>query len=133
VSAFVDTNILVRHLTGDPPDMAARATAYLRSESELLLTDLVAAETVYVLESFYEAPRPQVAESVRALIAFESVVCVDPALVLRAAEVYETDRIDFADAYLVACAESTGVGKIASFDRSLDRVPSIERIEPPAT
>jgi predicted nucleic acid-binding protein len=131
VSAFVDTNILVRHLTGDPPDMAARATAYLRSEDQLLLTDLVAAETVYVLESFYEAPRHQVAEAVRSLIAFDSVVCVDPALVLRAAEVYETDRIDFADAYLVACAESTGVGRIASFDRTLDRVPSIERIEPP--
>ncbi|MDQ1391943.1 MAG: hypothetical protein QOF30_920, partial [Acidimicrobiaceae bacterium] len=48
------------------------------------------------------------------------------------AEVYETDRIDFADAYLVACAESTDVGRIASFDRSLDRVRSIERIEPPA-
>ena len=131
VSAFVDTNIVVRHLTGDPPDMAARATAYLASEPELLLTDLVAAETVYVLESFYEAPRHQVAEAVRSLIA--SAVCVDPALVLRAAEVYETDRIDFADAYQVACAESTGVGKIVSFDRSLDRVPSIERLEPPET
>lgn len=111
--------------------MAVRATGYLGSAQELLLTDLVAAETVYVLESFYEAPRHQVAEAVRSLIAFESVVCVDPALVLRAAEVYETDRIDFADAYLVACAETTGVGKIASFDRSLDRVVSIERIEPP--
>src|SRR5205807_1713405 len=50
VSAFVDTNILVRHLTGDPPAMAARATAYLREEPELLLTDLIVAETVYVLE-----------------------------------------------------------------------------------
>ncbi len=130
--SFVDTNILVRHLTGDPPDMAARATAYLGAENELLLTDLVAAETVYVLESFYEAPRHQVAEAVRSLIAFRSVTCVDPALVLRAAEVYETDRIDFADAYLVACAESTGVGTITSFDRSSDRVPSIGRIEPPA-
>lgn len=108
--------------------MAARATAYLGSENELLLTDLVVAETVYVLESFYEAPRHKVAEAVRSLIAFESVACVDPALVLRAAEVYETDRIDLADAYLVACAESTGVGKIASFDRSLDRLPSIERL-----
>ena len=49
MSAFVDTNILVRHLVGDPPDMAARATAYLGSESELLVTDLVVAETVYVL------------------------------------------------------------------------------------
>ena len=133
MSAFVDTNILVRHLTGDPPDMAARATAYLGDKHWLLLTDLVAAEAVYVLESFYEAPRHQVAEAVRSLIAFDSVVCVDPALLLRTAEVYETYRIDFADAYLVACAESTGVDAVASFDRSLDRVPSIDRVEPPPT
>jgi predicted nucleic acid-binding protein len=130
LSAFVDTNVLVRHLTGDPADLAARATAYLGSERELLLTDLVAAETVYVLESFYDAPRDEVAQALRSLVAFDSIVCVDPALLLRAIEVYETDRIDFAEAYLVACAESTGVGKVASFDRSIDRVDTIERIEP---
>jgi predicted nucleic acid-binding protein len=131
LTAFVDTNILVRHLTGDPPEMAARATAYLGTERELLLTDLVVAETVYVLESFYEAPRSQVAEAVRSLVTFDSIVCVDPALLLRAIEVYEIERIDFAEAYLAACAESTGVGRIASFDRSIDRIDTIERIEPP--
>jgi len=67
----------------------------------------------------------------RSLVGFDSVVCVDPALLLRAIEVYEVDRIDFAEAYLVACAESTGIGKIVSFDRSLDRVQSVQRIEPP--
>ena len=112
--------------------MAARATAYLGRERELLLTDLVAAETVYVLESFYEVAREQVAEAVRSLVAFNSIVCVDPALLLRSVEVYETDGVDFAEAYLVACAESTGVGKVASFDRSIDRIDTIERIEPPA-
>ena len=131
MTAFVDTNILIRHLTGDPPEMAARATAYLRSESGLLLTDLVAAETVYVLESFYEAPRDQVANAMRSLLSFDTVICVDSALLLRAIEVYETDRVDFAEAYLVACAETTGVGRVASFDRSLDRVSTVERIEPP--
>lgn len=131
MTVLIDTNILIRHLTGDPPEMAARATAYLDSARELLLTDLIVAETVYVLESFYQAPRHQIAEAVRSLIAFDSIVCVDPALMLRTIEVYETDRIDFAEAYLVACAESTGVGKIASFDRSIDRVETIERIEPP--
>jgi predicted nucleic acid-binding protein len=131
LNAFLDTNVLVRHLTGDPADLAARATAYLGTERELLLTDLVAAETVYVLESFYEAPRGEVANAVRSLVAFDSIVCVDAALLLRAIEVYETERIDFAEAYLVACAESTGVGKVASFDRSIDRVDTIERIEPP--
>ncbi len=130
MNAFVDTNVLVRHLTGDPADMAARATAYLAETAELYLTDLIVAETVYVLESFYEAPREQVAAAMRSLVSMRSVVTVDPALLLRAIEVYETDRLDFAEAYLVACAESTGVDRVASFDRSIDRVDTVERIKP---
>ena len=131
MSAFVDTNILVRHLTGDPPEVAERATRYLATEQGLLLTDLVVAETAYVLESFYETPRNQVAEAIRSLIAFDPVLCVDPALLLRAVEVFETDRLDFGEAYLVACAESTGVGRVASFDQAIDRVDTVERVEPP--
>jgi predicted nucleic-acid-binding protein len=131
VSAFVDTNILVRHLTGEPADLAARASAYLSDESELLLADLIVAETIYVLESFYETPRSQIAEAVRSLLAFDPIVTIDLALLLRAVEVYETDRINFAEAYLVACAESTGVNRVASFDQAIDRVNTITRIEPP--
>ncbi len=133
MSAFVDTNILVRHLTGEPPDMAQRATRYLATERGLLLADLVVAETVYVLESFYEAPRGQVAEAIRSLIAFDSIVCVDPALLLRSVEVYETDRLDFAETYLVASAESTEVCRVASFDKAIDRIDTVERVEPPRT
>jgi predicted nucleic acid-binding protein len=130
VSAFVDTNVLVRHLVGDPPSLAARATAYLRSASELLVTDLVVAETVYVLESFTEVDRRAIAAAMRSLVALDSVVVVDGALLLRAIEVYELDRLDFAEAYLVACAESSGVDAVASFDRSIDRVGTVARIEP---
>jgi predicted nucleic acid-binding protein len=130
VSAFVDTNILVRHLTGDPPEIAQRATRYLGTGRRLLLVDLIVAETVYVLESFYESPRSQVAEAIRSLIAFDSIMCVDPALLLRAVEVYETDRLDFAEAYLVASAESTEVFRVASFDGAIDRIETVERVEP---
>ena len=130
MSAFVDTNIIVRHLTGVPPAMATRATAYLAEASELFLTDLIVAETVYVLESFYEAPREQVAAAMRSLVSMRSVVTVDPALLLRSIEVYENDRLDFAEAYLVACAESTGVGRVASFDRAIDRVDTVDSINP---
>lgn len=130
MSAFVDTNVLVRHLTGDPPEMAARATAYLAAEDDLFLTDLVVAETVYVLESFYEVPRTQIAEAIRSLMALGSVIVVDRGLLLRAVEVYETHRLDFAEAYLVACAESTGVSRVASFDRTIDRVGTVVRVEP---
>jgi len=131
LSAFVDTNILVRHLTGDPVDMSARATAFLAGAEELLLTDLILAETIYVLESFYKAPRPQIADAMRSLVAMDSIVAIDPAMLLRAIEIYEVDRIDFAEAYLVAQAESTGIRAVASFDKSIDRVKTVTRIEPP--
>jgi predicted nucleic acid-binding protein len=132
VSAFVDTNILIRHLTGDPPQMAAQATAFLGAEDNLYLTDLVVAETIYVLESFYEVPRARVAEAIRSLLALRSMIVVDRGLLLRAVEVYETARLDFAEAYLVACAESTGILRVASFDRTIDRVGTVSRVEPTA-
>ncbi len=130
MSAFLDTNVLIRHLTGDPPAQARRATAFLERADELLLPDLIVAEVVYVLESFYEVKPKRVAELVRSVIAFPAIFVVDEPMLLRALEVYEVERIDFAEAYLVANAEASAIESIASFDRSIDRVTTIRRIEP---
>jgi predicted nucleic-acid-binding protein len=110
--------------------MARRATALLASGEQLLLADLVLAECVFVLESFYELDRSRVSTLMRASIGHPSIETVDPGSLLRALEVYETERLDFAEAYLVAQAEATGVGEIASFDRAIDRVGSVTRREP---
>ncbi|HVT43346.1 MAG TPA: PIN domain-containing protein [Thermoanaerobaculia bacterium] len=128
--ALLDTNILVRHLTGDPPSQAVRATAFLRDADELILTDLILAEMAYVLESFYERPRDEIAGTARALLALPSIVVADLDLLLRALELYEVARLDFAEAYLVALAEISGVKRVASFDRQIDRVKTVTRVEP---
>ena len=127
--ALVDTNVLVRHLTGDPPRLARRATAFLAGDNELMLTDLVMAELIYVLESYYERPRAEVTNAARALLALPSVAS-DHELLLRAIELYEVERLDFADAYVCAAAEIWGIGAIASFDRRIDRISSVHRLEP---
>ncbi|PZS27334.1 MAG: VapC toxin family PIN domain ribonuclease [Pseudonocardiales bacterium] len=128
LSAFLDTNVIIRHLTGEPPAMAKRATELLASEPDLILADLVVAECVYVLESFYEVERAHVAALLRAAIALPAIRVDDSALLLRALERYEHARLDFADAYLVASAELTGVGAVVSFDKAIDRISSVERI-----
>lgn len=110
--------------------MAARATAALATGERLLLADLVLAECVYVLESFYEVARPRVAELMRAALALPNVEVVGYATLSRALEVYELDRLDFAEAYLVAQAEATGVSEVLSFDRSIDRIQTVLRREP---
>ena len=94
------------------------------------MPDLILAEVAYVLEFFYEAPRVQVATVLRAVLAFPSIRVVDDELLQRTVEIFEAHRLDFADAYLVACAERSGVGVIASFDRTIDRVGTVRRVEP---
>ncbi|MDX6649280.1 MAG: hypothetical protein QOJ97_1231 [Solirubrobacteraceae bacterium] len=129
LTALLDTNVVIRHLTGDPPALAQRATRLLARE-ELLLTDTVFAETVFVLESFYEVPRARTANLMRAALALPGIRALDTVLLLRALDVYEHSRLHFVDAYLVAVAELSGVKAIASFDRGLDRIPSITRVSP---
>jgi predicted nucleic-acid-binding protein len=102
----------------------------LAEPGPLLLADLVVAECVYVLESFYEVERPRVAELMRAAMALPSIETVDADSLLRALAIYEVDRIDFAEAYLVAQAEASGVSEIVSFDRCIDRVGTVRRREP---
>ncbi len=102
----------------------------LRAQHELILTDLVLAEMVYVLESFYERPRPEISDMTRALLALPSIAVVDHDLLLRALELYEDVRLDFAEAYLAALAELSDVNQVASFDRQIDRVKTIKRVEP---
>jgi predicted nucleic acid-binding protein len=63
----------------------------------------------------------------RALPALPSCVAGDHDLLLRAVEIYEVDRLDFAEAYLVALAEESDVKRVASFDRQIDRVKSVQR------
>jgi predicted nucleic-acid-binding protein len=110
--------------------MAERATAALAGDRQLLLCDLVLAECVYVLESFYEVGRARIAELMRAVLALPSIAVVDASVLRRSLEVYEVERLDFAEAYLLAGAEATGVRAVLSFDRSIDRVKTVSRVEP---
>ncbi len=130
MTAFVDTNILVRYLTGDPPEQALRATRYLQESEDLLLPDLIVAEVVYVLESFYKFSKTRVAAGIESTIMTRSIVVTDAQLLLRALELYRRYRVGFADAYLIASAERTGVGAVASFDRDIDRPGTVLRVEP---
>ena len=68
--AFLDTNVVVRHLTGEPVEQARRAKALLADARRLLLTDLIAAEIVFVLSSVYGVDRVRIVELLQAVIGF---------------------------------------------------------------
>ena len=57
VKALVDTSLLVRYLTGDPPHLAEKAAQVLDGEETLGITEVALVETAYALESAYGVPR----------------------------------------------------------------------------
>jgi predicted nucleic acid-binding protein len=119
VSAFVDTSVLVRYLTGDPPEMLATAERIIDGPQRFLLTGVALAETAYVLTSFYQVPRTVVVDSLVTLLRKRNVSTygLDQGLAIRALLLCRpSKRVSFADALVWAAARSAGADAVYTFD-----------------
>jgi len=131
VTALLDTNVLIRHLTGDPAHQAQRATAYLSTAAPgvLILLDPVTAEIVYVLQKVYQQPRHAIGRLIRSALGLPAIRCDNAARLYRTVELFELG-MDFVDAYVLATAEVENIPEIVSFDRGIRPTGSVRRIEP---
>ena len=119
MSEALDASVVLRHFTGQPVEMAARATTALvkAPPRSLVLTDLTVAEIVYVLQGPYARPRDEVARLVEATLSLGSVVVDNEALLRRTLEHYGQRSMDWPDAYLVALVELRHLDGLVSVDR----------------
>jgi predicted nucleic acid-binding protein len=116
---LLDTSVVVRYLTDDPPEMAARAALLIDSSTPLTITALVLVESAYVLTSVYGVDRGEVAAALAELVLRRNVSCpaAPKALVARALDLAASSgRVSFADALIWAEARAAGV-PVATFDR----------------
>jgi predicted nucleic-acid-binding protein len=111
----VDTNVIVRYLTGDDAEQFAKASALIRSE-DLYVCTTVLLETEWVLRGGYRLPRVEVVRLLRALLGLPDLSTEDPQRIARALMWHEAG-IDFADA--LHLAGSTGAERFATFDEKL--------------
>jgi len=111
----VDTNVVVRLLTGDDRDQATRARELFESET-IWLPKTVMLEAEWVLRRLYGLGRERVAEALTALAALPNVRCEDEAATVEALR-WATKGMDFADALHLA---SVGPAeRFATFDTDL--------------
>ena len=134
---FLDTNILVRYLTGDDPQKAQASFELLvrveRGEEPVVTTDLVIAETVFVLQSkSYSLSRDRIRELVEPVIEMRGLRLPQKSLYYRVFDLYCQKRISFTDAYNAAYMASQGLTEIYSYDKDFDRIESVVRVEPGA-
>lgn len=119
MSGLLDTSMLVRYLSGDPPALAAQAAAVIDADEELQVTDVVLAETAYVLTSVYQVPRDAVVDHLIAFLQRQNVDLfrLEKHLVLQALLLCRASgRVSFADALIWAAAQSTEEKVVYSLD-----------------
>jgi predicted nucleic-acid-binding protein len=99
----VDTNVIVRYLTGDDAAQFARAVGVME-ETDTFVGLTVLLETEWVLRSVYRYGPARVVEALRSLAGLPRVTIEEPSLVSIALEWVE-HGLDFADALHLSKAQ----------------------------
>ena len=118
VSGLLDTSLVVRYLTDDPPELAERAARVL-DQDEVALPPLVLVEAAYVLTKVYGVPHAATVDALVALLQKENVhvlglskeTAIAALLLAR-----PSGRVAFADALIWALAKEHGL-PVYTFDR----------------
>jgi len=128
----LDTNVLVRFLVSDDAAQTARAKALIRRtairDAQLLVTDVVACELVWVLESGYDFSKKEIADLLHALLRSQQLRFQRADELSRALAAFETGRGDFSDYVIREIARSDGAASVATFDKKLWSEPGFERV-----
>jgi predicted nucleic-acid-binding protein len=108
----VDTDVVVRLLTGDDPAQAARAATLFRAE-QVLVAKSVLLETEWVLRYSYGLGSTATADALRRLLGLPNVSTEDPSATSLALELFEKG-LDFAEA--LHLASSASADRFVTFD-----------------
>lgn len=120
----MDASVLLRYLTGDPPQMASEATRIVEQVDPLAITGVTLAETAHVLTSFYQVPRETVVDHLVDLVQRQNIVThdLDEELILSALLFCRpSGKVSVPDALLWAAARACDEAVVYSFDRRFPR------------
>lgn len=129
-----DTNVLLRFLLKDHPEQSPASKTFIAGLSpygRLTILPSTIAEIVFVARGpTYGVVRSDIVALIGQLLAgpfhFDNRETIS-----RARDLYRDFHDDWDDCLLAAYALEEGDGSIVSFDRGLDRIPGLTRIEPP--
>lgn len=133
---FLDTNVLVRFLTGTPPDQFRKSVELFRAVeqgTEQIITNyIVIFETVWVLNRSYKFPMDDIRTALLDIISLPNVRLENKAWYVRAFDLSVELNIPFADAFRAVFMQENEITEAYTWDSHFDRVDGITRIEPGA-
>ncbi len=132
-SNFIDTNVFLRYFTADLPEQGLKAKALVEKlqegTMEAVISDLVFAELVWVMKSFYKMSPGDIFTTLSFLLNLRGLKVSNRTLLIEALSNYAAKNVDFIDAYNAAFMRHHSINTIFSYDRDFDRL-GVDRREP---
>ena len=117
----LDTNVLVRYLTGDDPAQAIAAVKIIDSlsaDAPGFISLVVIAELIWVLESSYDFKKNEIVHVLENLLRSEELVIERAEVVAQALRSFGVSRAGFTDCLIERCGHAAECEYTATFDRN---------------
>jgi predicted nucleic-acid-binding protein len=123
----VDTNVLIRLVTGDEPSQTVAAERFI--EKGVWVSILALAETAWVLKTWYKRNAAEVAAAVQMLIDHKDLTLQDPDVIESALALFRSrPALGFSDCLIFHIARKAGHLPLGTFDRALGRVEGVRKL-----
>ncbi|NMM26332.1 MAG: type II toxin-antitoxin system VapC family toxin [Glaciimonas sp.] len=115
----LDTNVLVRYIAQDDLKQSLRATILingLSNEAPGFITLVSLVELVWVMQSCYNASKPEIVAILEMLLRTQELVVENAETAIRALHVFAGSKADFADCLIERSAHKAGCEYTVTFD-----------------
>jgi len=128
----LDTNVLVRYIVQDDRAQSLRATAVIDALTRddpgfIPLVTLV--ELVWVIESSYDAEKPEVVAILDRLLRTQELVIENAGVVISALDRFRKSKADFADCLIERSASAAGCPYTISFDEKAIKTAGMRAVD----
>jgi Predicted nucleic-acid-binding protein, contains PIN domain len=122
---FIDTNVLLRFLLNDHQDLSPKAKSiFLKAQEgkiEIYLDEIVVAEAVWTLSSYYQIKKEKIIETLEKLISQNWIINPRKKLILEVLLLYKSKNIHYIDAWIFVVNKNIKT-KLFTFDKNLAKL-----------
>lgn len=122
---ILDTNMILRFLMRDNPEMAAKSLEIIKNYN-VFVTPEVVAEVVFVMQKVYKATREDIYNMIISFMNISTVEVSEYSVLSKGLELFRDNNLDFVDCILCAYELCYGY-EVCTFDVKLQKL--IDRLK----
>jgi predicted nucleic acid-binding protein len=119
---IIDANVILRFFLEDDEDQFLKAKAFMQrlelAQEDALITEIVFAEVIWVLNKIYGIPRREISDKFSKVLNYKGIrTMLDKKIFIESMRLYAEQSMDIQDIFLAVVARNNDCS-IVTFDRT---------------